>query len=187
MRKLVDVSICSHLAIDPGASGGIAAMFPDGSVTVYKMPYDLKTLRSTIKGITSCAHNSKLFVEKVGFHMKGNSAGSSAKFAKHVGEIRGLIVGLLGRLPDEEVPHSWMKHFGEMPKDKKERKNYLKSLAAKAFPGIKITLWNADALMMLKYIVDKKEDLNKDAKSNNGRSRKVANPIKGSDKDNSAK
>ena len=41
-----------------------------------------------------------------------------------------------------------MKHFGTMPKDKKDRKNHLKHLAQQRFPSVKITLATADAILL---------------------------------------
>ena len=45
-----------------------------------------------------------------------------------------------------------MKHYGSMPKEKKDRKNYLKQLAQQMYPDHKVTLYNADAILLANYI-----------------------------------
>ena len=49
------------------------------------------------------------------------------------------------------TPQVWMKKYGDLPKEKQERKNYLKILATSYFSDIKITLATADAILIAKY------------------------------------
>ena len=45
-----------------------------------------------------------------------------------------------------------MKHYGSMPKEKKDRKNHLKHLGQQRFPNIKITLKTSDAILLANYL-----------------------------------
>jgi hypothetical protein len=49
------------------------------------------------------------------------------------------------------TPQVWMKKYGEMPKEKQERKRYLKILALSYFQELKVTLKTADAILIAKY------------------------------------
>jgi hypothetical protein len=44
-----------------------------------------------------------------------------------------------------------MKKYGELPKEKQERKRYLKMLALSYFQELKVTLKTADAILIAKY------------------------------------
>ena len=141
-----------RIAIDPGASGSIVIEIA-GSLVAYKMPGSLKELSEMLD---YRGHEVSCLVENVGFHRIGNSASSSVKFSRHVGELHATMWCMNRIVPVTVVPQKWMKFFGVMPKDKKDRKNALKSIAAEHF-GTRvpaITLWNADALLLLKYGID---------------------------------
>ena len=76
--------------------------------------------------------------------------GSAAAFAfgENVGEIRGVLAAL--GIPYRYVtPQQWQKKVGALPKDKKERKNALKSFAQERYPHLKVTLKTSDALALL--------------------------------------
>ena len=54
------------------------------------------------------------------------------------------------KVPFIEVsPQKWMKVFGELPRDKKERKTAIKDRMQKMYPNIKVNLKNADALAIM--------------------------------------
>ena len=46
------------------------------------------------------------------------------------------------------TPSTWQKHFGPLPKDKKERKNKIKQIALEKYPEAKITLATSDAILI---------------------------------------
>ena len=67
------------------------------------------------------------------------------------GEWLGILATL--KIPYIQVtPSKWMKHFGSMPKIKKDRKNHLKHLAQQRFPDVDITLATADAILIANYL-----------------------------------
>lgn len=158
----------THIAIDPGANGVIVLRRANGSIEAHKMPEctDLQAIGDILLSGGTLNPDAKVFIEKVGYHMMGNNASSSVKLAKHVGLLRGLVFGILWRNSREEVPQKWMKHFGKMPNDKKDRKNKLKALAQKLHPKLRVTLWSADGLLMMKYMLDKEQEERTNAKSN---------------------
>lgn len=138
------------IAIDPGASGGIAVSRDGGIPVVMKMPDTPKDIFDLLSGINNSAYSKHVYaiVEKVGMHRQGNNASASCKFARHCGHIEMALLAL--GIPFEEVlPQKWMKSLGVMPKDKQARKNHIKDLMQRRFPAVKCVLWNSDALGIL--------------------------------------
>lgn len=139
--------------IDPGRNGGFAWQDSDCIEQVIKMPATdidiLDELRSIrVSGVSRCV------IEKQFFHMKGNSALSSAKFARHCGLLMGIAVAL-GFSVEEITPKKWMPKLGAVPKDKKQRKNWIKDITQKKYPHLKVILATSDALGMM--IADESE------------------------------
>ena len=136
------------LAIDPGASGGLAWRDADGIVHAEPMPDGmtaqvdrLRSLAATIPGLTAV-------MEKVGTYVPGNHVGSACTFARHCGHLEAALYAL--GIPFTEVaPRVWMKKLGTLPKDKAERKRAIRELMARRFPGLEVTLKTADALGLL--------------------------------------
>lgn len=146
------------IAIDPGASGGIAVYNYDNKYTaVLKMPDTPKDIYEVLRGIRNITTvigeiQCRAIVEKVGFHVQGNNASSSCKFARHCGQLEMALIA--AGIPFEEVtPQKWMKPM-TLPKDKTARKNAIKDAMQRRYPDIKVTLWNADALGILTWALD---------------------------------
>lgn len=140
-------------AIDPGVHGGLA--FSDGyGVSACNMLDTIHELRALLYNLSI----DEAVVEDVGFHVAGNNAVASARFAFSVGEIHGLLAGLL--IPFRTVrPQKWMKHYSGLPKGmdkKKERKNAIKAHMQRRYPHIKVTLATADALAILTHAMETK-------------------------------
>lgn len=142
------------IAIDPGASGGIVAAGDDGRPVALKMPDTPKDIYDLLYGLAIHHSAVRAIVEKVGMHRQGNNASASCKFARHCGHIEMALIAL-GIPFEEPTPQKWMKSLGVMPKDKTERKNRIKDLMQRKYPNIKVTLWNADALGILTYTLEK--------------------------------
>ena len=136
------------LCIDPGASGGLALLNHESIIDAFPMPDGMTGQIDAIRHIAVTNPGLKAVVEKVGFHRPGNSAVSTAKFARHVGHIEAALYTC--GIPFVEVtPHKWMAAIGTMPADKKARKNFIKEEMARRFPHLKVTLGVADALGIL--------------------------------------
>jgi len=144
------------IAIDPGASGGIAVHYSlTGAVMAFKMPDTPRDIFDLFDGLYS-VHAPSIYaiVEKVGMHRQGNNASASCKFARHCGHIEMALIAL-GIPFEEPTPQKWMKSLGVMPKDKKDRKNHIKDLMQRRYAGINVTLWSADALGILTYAIER--------------------------------
>ena len=136
------------LTIDPGGSGGFALVCNDGTVEAYPMPEGMTAQIDAIRSMAVANPGLVAIMEKVGFHRPGNSAVSTAKFARRCGHLEAALYS--AKIPFEEVaPCTWMKALGALPADKTARKNAIKETVARRFPHLKVTLKTADALGML--------------------------------------
>jgi len=147
MRKQI---IC----IDPGKTGGWAYYDVDEVVQAEKMPPTMPEIADRLRELAVSHQNIHCVMEKVGFHVQGNAASSSAKFARHCGHLEAILY-CMGIPTTQVTPQKWMKKLGALPKEKKDRKNKIKEIAATRFPHLKVTLGTADALGMLITEVDK--------------------------------
>ena len=136
------------LCIDPGASGGIALVDLYGIIDAFPMPEGMTGQIDAIRTMAVNHVGLHAVIEKVGFHRPGNSAVSTAKFARHCGHLEAALYS--AGIPFEEVsPAVWMKALGALPADKTARKNAIKEIAARRFPHLTVTLKTADALGMM--------------------------------------
>lgn len=140
-----------YVAIDPGLSGGVAWRAEDGFIHCFAMPDTPMDIYHELDVLIPPDGHIVCFVEKVGFHRQGNSAASSATFARHCGHLEmALLV-----LEWEAVlvtPSAWMRSFlGKVPKERKDRKNAIKAKVQQRCPylGKAITLKTADAVGIL--------------------------------------
>lgn len=142
------------IAIDPGASGGIAKMeMNTGVVTAMAMPEDAD-LRDMFENIKAEYGNDLVcYLEQVGGYIGVPQPGSYMfNFGDGFGYIRGIVDAM--RIRRIMVrPQVWQKGIpGVVPKMKgAERKRALKEYAARLYPNEKVTLKTADALALLEY------------------------------------
>ena len=143
------------LCIDPGASGGLAIFDTYNDVAAWSMPEGMTAQIDAIRAASAENPNLTAVIEKVGFHRPGNSAVSTAKFARHCGHLEAALYSV--GVPFEEVaPRVWMKALGALPADKTARKNAIKEQVARRFPHLDVTLKTADALGMLVWAMQRK-------------------------------
>lgn len=139
-----------YIGVDPGVSGGIAVLDESGVVEVFKTPQSPKDF---VAALIKYADESVFgIVEKV-HSMPINGAKSNYTF----GYINGILhtVLMVADIPFElKTPQTWMKYYA-LKRGKSETstiwKNRLKTKAQQLFPKIKVTLWNADALLIANY------------------------------------
>jgi hypothetical protein len=142
------------LCIDPGASGGLAIFDTYNDVAAWSMPEGMTAQIDAIRAASAENPNLTAVIEKVGFHRPGNSAVSTAKFARHCGHLEAALYSV--GVPFEEVaPGTWMKALGALPADKTARKNAIKEQVARRFPHLDVTLKTADALGMLVWAMQR--------------------------------
>jgi hypothetical protein len=135
------------LAIDPGASGGLAFGDNRKPPMLISMPETLHDLIETIRG-AACDH---AFVELVGGYVgKAQPASSAFNFGQNYGQILGVLAAL--EVPYTLVrPQAWQKSLSlgtSTGMSKTEWKNKLKAKAQQLYPNIKITLSTADACLI---------------------------------------
>ena len=140
------------LACDPGQSGGFAWTDDDGIVHAMPMPEGMSAQIDNIRGFASVGYHA--IIENVGYHMPGNSAVATSKFARHVGHLESACYAFA--MPVTYVaPQTWMKALGTWPKEKRERKTAIKEAMARRYPHLDVTLKTADALGLLTFCLCK--------------------------------
>ncbi len=147
------------IAIDPGASGGIAVLYPDGKAMAMGMPDTQGDVVCTLQDIKENAARSGseliAVLELVSGFAGVKQPGSAAfKFGENFGFIKGCLQ--MASIRVEQVrPQVWQKCFGvgtaSACATKTIWKNKLKALAQRLFPSEKVTLKTADALLILEY------------------------------------
>ena len=151
-----------YIGIDPGASGGIVAIGPDNHVLVHtKCPDTVHDLADVYRYICKLPGryddcSIKAVIELV-HSFPGNSGRSMFTFGTNYGMHLGLLAA--NKIPHMKpvTPAVWMKHYGKMPRDKRDRKNHLKQLAQQLYPSTDkaITLATADAVLIAHYCMSK--------------------------------
>lgn len=155
----------AFVGIDPGSSGGIAMIDPLGLVMTWKMPSDEEDMVNLMELLPSnkSRPGGYIYIEKVGGFMgegKGKdkknaaSAHTMFKFGRGVGVLIGALLAF-DTVFTEIPPQQWQKGLNLHPKNryrgKTAWKNYLKKTAQEYFPSEKVTLYNADALLIAEY------------------------------------
>lgn len=143
------------LGIDPGRSGGVAAIYPDGRVLcTHDFDKTEADIYQLLYGLTQF-HHPTAFLEKVSAMPKQGVASMFA-FGRNYGFVRGLLTAL--QIPyDDVIPRKWQAEFGlvvpRKPKlSQKEKKERNKQKAQQLFPKEKITHANSDALLIAEYL-----------------------------------
>ena len=141
-----------YVGIDPGINGGICLIFPDSKIhhiEIHKCPATIRDMADILDDWIDPSATVRAVIEKV-HAFPGQGVTSTFNFGKNFGIWLGILNGL--RIPYVEVsPQKWMKVYGSMPKDKKDRKNHLKGLAQSLYPQEKITLKTADAVLLAHF------------------------------------
>ena len=139
------------IGIDPGKGGGVAIL-TDKTIQVHPCPREVKVMAILIGMCLKdvAPYRVKVFLEKVWAFPTDGRAGSFT-FGCNYGQWLGILAVL--RIPYIEViPNKWMKHYGSMPKERKDRKNHIKHLAQQRYPDVKITLATSDAMLIAHYL-----------------------------------
>ena len=139
------------LGVDPGQNGGLVAYYNHVLVEASKMPATERDIWEWFRLKNQI--NAMAVIEKV-HSMPKQGVASSFKFGYHYGLLRMALIG--NRIPFEEVtPRAWQKGLDIPPRKSSESptqwKNRLKGLAQQYFPGEKVTLATADALLIALY------------------------------------
>ena len=147
------------IGIDVGKSGGVAIIdsikTENAPITAVKCPETVADMSKLITWHKWDCRDLLCVIEKV-HSMPKQGVKSMFTFGKNFGQWLGILAAF--EIPYIEVtPQKWMKYYGAMPKNKKERKTHLKHLAQSLYPSINVTLYTADAILMAHYC---KQELN---------------------------
>ena len=150
------------LSCDPGKNGGLVSLDENGkTLQVVKMPETMGGILQFFQQYTN--DDVVCYLEKV--HARpGDGAASMFKFGQGFGWLQMAL--LAAKIKTIEVlPNTWMRGLGIKSKKKDETKtaykNRLKFVAEQLFPEQRVTLWNADALLIAHalYVADKKGEI----------------------------
>jgi len=143
------------IAIDPGKNGGIAWTDLDGTLNTIKMPDTIGSLVDKLREIRA-AGSFEAVLEKVGGFIEGSQMPASKAFV--FGENYGAVQAALSALGYRYTliaPQKWQKPLSLGTKasagGSHAWKVKLKAEAQRRFPSVEVTLWNADALLILDY------------------------------------
>lgn len=154
----------AYIGIDPGAGGGLAFL-TDGVVSVVKTPATDADLWNWFAGLVNSRRRLFAVLEKLtprpamvfDWELKKVRPrilkSTCLLYASYV-QMRSFLTA--AGIPFEEAtPQAWQKGLGVPPKKKGEKdgpwKNRLKAKAQQLFPGVRVTLATADALLIAEY------------------------------------
>jgi hypothetical protein len=134
-----------YLALDPGASGGIAFIPENGNPWAVKMPDSDKDLFDLL--VATTVDYAPVAVLELVHSMPKQGVSSSFTFGEGYGKLQMALIG--AGIPFERVtPQKWQKALGCLTKGDK---NVSKRKAQELFPSIQITHAIADALLIAEY------------------------------------
>lgn len=138
------------IAIDPGASGGLAWIDQDGHTHAEPMPAGMTAQADRLRALAAELPGAEAVIEKVGGYMPGNSGPAAATFARHCGHLDAILY--MAGLPTVAVaPGVWQKALGELPREKADRKRAIREAMQRRYPALSVTLKTADALGILTW------------------------------------
>ena len=158
MSMFEELKVDAVIGIDPGKQGGIAIYTKeDGMVRTVRMPEDVNELNALLEYYKE-NYQPIVFLEKLNLHRSDTETPGKVfgitKLLANFEQLRSVL-DLCG-IPYAMVhPLSWEHRLGLRVKglreDKAERKRRYRDIAAKEYPGNKVTLWNADALLIMHF------------------------------------
>lgn len=144
------------IGIDPGAAGGIAVLDAP-NIELYNMPETFPDIYNLLLSIRNryAGRERLAILEDVGHGMPGQSSKATAVFARHNGHLE-MALYALGIPAVKVTPQKWQKYYSNSlgkssQYEKRDWKNKLKGLAQQMYPSQKVTLKNADAILLANY------------------------------------
>lgn len=152
------------IGIDPGANGGIAIWDNEtGLARVAKMPKDITDLRGLLEYYRDdVSGNPIVFLEKLSVRPDDVAVdGGKPNMGKlyRIQKMMGAFEQLKATIEIMDVPYimvhpmTWQSKLDVRVKgeEKPARKKRYAKLAGQWYPNIKTTLWNADALLIMRF------------------------------------
>jgi Holliday junction resolvasome RuvABC endonuclease subunit len=134
------------LGIDPGKSGSIAALFPNGDAVAHKMPETEADIWELISSFVTEDFTTIACIEQV-HAVKGNGAVSMFTFGQGFGSLR-MALTAAGIRWHLVTPQKWQKRLSCLSGGDK---NKTKAAAQRLFPHIKCTHAISDGLLLAEY------------------------------------
>ena len=158
-----NIKINCVIGVDPGAAGGLAVFVPGKLAKTVKMPKDITELKEFFAYFAEY-YSPIVFLEKLSVRpddvaVDGGKAalGKLYRIQKMMANYEHLkaIIEAAG-IPYVMVhPCSWQTKLNLRVKgeqvEKRERKRRYQMRAAALYPEVKVTLWNADALLIMHF------------------------------------
>lgn len=152
------------IGIDPGASGGIAIFIPGANVKTVKMPKDISDLRDFFSYYQE-NYKPIIFLEKLSVRPDDVSVegGGRANLGKlyRIQQMMANFEHLKAMAESSGIPYilchpmTWqaklkLRVHGQK-EEKADRKRRYQAHAAQLYKGVNVTLWNADALLIMHF------------------------------------
>lgn len=157
------IKINCVIGIDPGAAGGIAVFVPGQTPRTIKMPKDITDLRDFfayyIENYRPIVFLEKLSVRPDDVVVQDNRAAMGKLY--RIQKMMANFEHLKAIIETSEIPYvmvhpaSWQTKLKlrvrGVHEEKADRKRRYRETAAKIYPGVDATLWNADALLLMHF------------------------------------
>lgn len=158
------IKISAVIGIDPGSNGGIAIYRPGYPIKAVKMPKDITELADFLKYYKEIA-SPIVFLEKLSVRPDDVAVGADGK--PNMGKIfriQKLMANfehLKALIETAGIPYALVHPMTWQTKlklrvrgqheEKTERKRRYQAYAAEQYKDVKVTLWNADALLLMHF------------------------------------
>jgi hypothetical protein len=139
------------ISIDCGFNGAIVVK--DEDLKAYKIPRDFPEINTLIESLRSPFKNDLVFIEHQQLRKTDFRGGRFHNIEKLVLHYRMLLDSLW--INDFSVvsvhPKTWISYYQIKGQTYKDRKNKLKLKAKELFKDEKVTAWNQDAFLILRF------------------------------------
>lgn len=163
MEKEKKITINAVIGIDPGSSGALCVFIPGQNVKAIKMPKDITDLRDFLayyrENFKPIVFLEKLSVRPDDVSVQGDRAAMGKlyriqKLMANYEHLKALIE--TSGIPYVMVhPMTWQTtlklRVRGQHEEKAQRKRRYQQHAASLYPVVKVTLWNADALLLMHF------------------------------------
>lgn len=162
MEQKIKCNVC--IGIDPGKQGGIAVFIPGEQVKTVRMPKDLRDLRDFFAYYAE-TYKPIVFLEKLSVRPDDITPGTDGKpnmgklfriqkMMANFEQLKALIE--TAGIPYVMVhPQKWIStlklRVNGVKEEKADRKRRYAKRAAELYPGVKVTLWNSDAILICHF------------------------------------
>jgi len=157
------IKINCVIGVDPGAAGGLAVFIPGQNPKVVKMPKDIRELADFFayykENYKPIVFLEKLSVRPDDVMVQGDKAAMGKMY--RIQKLMANFEHLKAIIETAGIPYvlchplSWQTKLklrvrGEH-EEKSSRKRRYAEHAAKLYPGVKVSLWNSDAILLMHF------------------------------------